>query len=168
MITRSAHITEYSQFGPRLGARDRFHVQVGGEFLWTGSLQTALQMVWEGWQAPATKVLDTTCTGVLFTARNGATLQDAIHSVAYPVSIVMPCGETFTLATANDVPDHDLPCPCGNPRHWLVRLVEDVTPPDSARRLLDAMSGGTETMAQAARRDPPHSNGPDPMETHLL
>ena len=32
-----------------------------------------------------------------------------------------PCGGHATYMTWADIPDHDVPCPCGNPTHWLIR-----------------------------------------------
>lgn len=37
--------------------------------------------------------------------------------------IEMPCGETKIYRTLEDVPTKNKKCPCGNPRHWLVRYV---------------------------------------------
>lgn len=39
-----------------------------------------------------------------------------------PRIIVMPCGEMIEYTSWADVPRHDVPCPCGNPRHWLVKV----------------------------------------------
>ena len=43
----------------------------------------------------------------------------------YPFTINMPCGQTITFARREDVPLVDLPCPCGNPNHWLVKWSEE-------------------------------------------
>jgi len=39
------------------------------------------------------------------------------------VGVVMPCGEVINYKTFEDIPLHDVPCPCGNPNHWLVKWV---------------------------------------------
>ncbi len=37
------------------------------------------------------------------------------------VIIVMGgCGTTFSYRV-NEIPMHDVPCPCGDPKHWLVK-----------------------------------------------
>lgn len=38
-----------------------------------------------------------------------------------PLKAKMPCGETITYETPDDVSLVDVPCPCGDPNHWLVR-----------------------------------------------
>jgi len=35
--------------------------------------------------------------------------------------IDLVCGSHATYMTWADIPDHDVPCPCGNPKHWLIR-----------------------------------------------
>ncbi len=37
-------------------------------------------------------------------------------------TIVMPCGESFSLTRVPELSGQDLPCPCGDPSHWLVRF----------------------------------------------
>lgn len=41
-----------------------------------------------------------------------------------PFTIKLPCGESITCETLEDVPLEDTPCPCGDPNHWLVRWSE--------------------------------------------
>ena len=31
------------------------------------------------------------------------------------------CGGSVDYATEADVPYHSVPCPCGNPKHWLIK-----------------------------------------------
>jgi len=38
-----------------------------------------------------------------------------------PLIAEMPCGETVVYETPDDVPLIDVPCPCGDPDHWLVK-----------------------------------------------
>jgi len=35
--------------------------------------------------------------------------------------VVMPCGSKVKYNTIFDIPNEDIPCPCGNPNHWLVK-----------------------------------------------
>lgn len=37
---------------------------------------------------------------------------------------LMPCGYLYVLASMEDIPLVDTPCPCGNPEHWLVKWDE--------------------------------------------
>jgi len=44
----------------------------------------------------------------------------------FPTQFDLPCGSQFRLEDANDVltlPIKDIPCPCNNPGHWLIRFV---------------------------------------------
>ena len=36
----------------------------------------------------------------------------------------MPCGNVSRYGNPDDFPLEDVPCPCGDPKHWLVRWVE--------------------------------------------
>ncbi len=38
-----------------------------------------------------------------------------------PPITIMPCGYQVEYKTIEDIPDHDVPCPCGSPNHWLVK-----------------------------------------------
>lgn len=42
-----------------------------------------------------------------------------------PFSYRMPCGETYALEAIEDLPEEDLPCPCGDKSHWFVKYVEE-------------------------------------------
>lgn len=37
-----------------------------------------------------------------------------------PVKVNMPCGELWELSS-DDLPIDDVPCRCGNPKHWFFR-----------------------------------------------
>ncbi len=37
------------------------------------------------------------------------------------VTIKMPCGSTIVYPDIDDVPMENIPCPCGDTTHWLVR-----------------------------------------------
>lgn len=32
-----------------------------------------------------------------------------------------PCGSKVSYKTFDDIPEQDVPCPCGNPDHWMIR-----------------------------------------------
>jgi len=38
-----------------------------------------------------------------------------------PIDITMPCGEVIIYYRHCDVPVKDVPCPCGDPNHWLIK-----------------------------------------------
>lgn len=38
----------------------------------------------------------------------------------------LPCGNRNNFASINDIPLYDVPCPCGNPNHWLVKCITTV------------------------------------------
>ena len=31
------------------------------------------------------------------------------------------CGSKVNYKTFDDIPEQDVPCPCGNPKHWIIR-----------------------------------------------
>lgn len=35
-----------------------------------------------------------------------------------------PCGGSATYRTIDDIPLVDVPCPCGDPNHWLIKYTE--------------------------------------------
>jgi hypothetical protein len=35
------------------------------------------------------------------------------------------CGGVLDCKTIDDVPYHSVPCPCGNPKHWLIKYEEE-------------------------------------------
>ena len=39
--------------------------------------------------------------------------------------ICMPCGVTVRFPDAECVPTHSVPCPCGDPNHWLIQVKSD-------------------------------------------
>lgn len=49
-----------------------------------------------------------------------AALDEEKNSTLLVVSLE-PCGGQATYRTADDVPLVDVPCPCGDPNHWLIR-----------------------------------------------
>jgi hypothetical protein len=36
--------------------------------------------------------------------------------------IIMPCGNKWELALGEKIPKESIPCPCGNPDHWLYEV----------------------------------------------
>ncbi len=40
------------------------------------------------------------------------------------VDIEMPCGQRLIYWKLEEIPFFDTPCPCGDPRHWLVKYEE--------------------------------------------
>ena len=76
-------------------------------------------------------LIDTFC-GLLITPEEGETAREVLErSVTfaepdqYPVinlEIIAPCGNTVTYKTLDDIPDHDVPCLCGNPDHWFIKI----------------------------------------------
>ena len=37
------------------------------------------------------------------------------------IKLTMPCGKSLSYQNFEDIPQVDTPCPCGNPKHWLVK-----------------------------------------------
>ena len=44
---------------------------------------------------------------------------------------IEPCGSEVSYRTFDDIPDHDVPCPCGDPKHWIIRYQNDLPTKDS-------------------------------------
>jgi len=40
------------------------------------------------------------------------------------VLTTLPCGARVELWPGQPLPDKDVPCPCGNPKHWLWRFTD--------------------------------------------
>jgi len=40
------------------------------------------------------------------------------------IRIRLPCGNMLDIKQRRDIPLQDMPCPCGNPEHWLVKWPE--------------------------------------------
>lgn len=56
-------------------------------------------------------------------ARNAAAREgrDMDRDNLFLIGIVMPCGARFLFRRAEDIPREDVPCPCGDPLHTIVR-----------------------------------------------
>lgn len=39
----------------------------------------------------------------------------------FPLTIIMPCGSTVIYNHFKEVSQEDVPCPCGDPKHWLIQ-----------------------------------------------
>ena len=50
-------------------------------------------------------------------------LQRKRGSIGY-FEITMPCGYSRVFREPDDIPHEDLPCPCGDSKHWLIRYTE--------------------------------------------
>lgn len=37
------------------------------------------------------------------------------------LTIEAPCGNVCIFVTLDDIPDESVPCPCGNPKHWMIK-----------------------------------------------
>ncbi len=38
-----------------------------------------------------------------------------------PFTYEMPCGNVFTVESILDIPEHEVPCLCGDPGHWFIK-----------------------------------------------
>jgi len=45
------------------------------------------------------------------------------HASDYFLKIETPCGHIKVYPTLDDVPLVDTPCPCGNPNHYLIKIL---------------------------------------------
>ncbi len=46
------------------------------------------------------------------------------------LDITMPCGNKLTGASILEAPLVSVPCPCGDPTHWLVKWADEREEPD--------------------------------------
>ena len=51
------------------------------------------------------------------------TVTGILFQFTLPLTIEMPCGKSFTADSLDDL-KQDVPCPCGNLDHWIVRWDE--------------------------------------------
>ena len=42
------------------------------------------------------------------------------------LAIPMPCGEKVFYPTLDAIPETDVPCTCGNPNHWFIKIERNV------------------------------------------
>jgi len=82
------------------------------------------------------------CVGILFQKSKDITWEQVMEEVkaetirqwkeqvrqdipdAPAIEITMPCSNRATYKTFEDIPLQDVPCPCGDPTHWLVQYQE--------------------------------------------
>ncbi len=53
--------------------------------------------------------------------------REAVKNIkGFPVTITMPCGKSATFSRDNilNLPEVDIPCPCGDLTHWMVKFEE--------------------------------------------
>jgi hypothetical protein len=56
------------------------------------------------------------------------TAKEKIREAAIPtelgpaLEITMPCGESINYQTLDDFPGESVPCSCGNPVHWFIKM----------------------------------------------
>jgi hypothetical protein len=79
-------------------------------------------------EVPVKIAAGTHVVGVYLGAPTWLQLIEAARALTYPVRLVMPCGAELNYDSAADVPLVDMPCPCGDASHWLikVKVVEEV------------------------------------------
>ena len=65
------------------------------------------------------------------------TKESALEKMTFPFAVNMPCGESKVFENAetiSNLPIEDIPCPCGNPNHFIVRFVDLREEDDSINR----------------------------------
>jgi hypothetical protein len=70
--------------------------------------------------------------GVCITPQNGETVRQILErcftfvppavSLVIDLVIQMPCGASVTYKTLDEIPVEDVPCTCGNPHHFFVKI----------------------------------------------
>lgn len=53
---------------------------------------------------------------------NNTTFNPSAENPVIDLVISMPCEESVTYKTLDDIPEVDTPCPCGNPNHWFIKV----------------------------------------------
>jgi len=55
----------------------------------------------------------------------GKTIDEAKENVVkcygFPQTLYMSCGYRMTFHSEEKLPNQNIPCPCGNPNHWIVK-----------------------------------------------
>jgi hypothetical protein len=46
----------------------------------------------------------------------------ADHAERFFCNVELPCGNRYVLKLGDRLPTEDIPCPCGNPLHWFVKI----------------------------------------------
>ena len=55
------------------------------------------------------------CIGILFSG-------EGAREQFMAVKIELPCGYKVVYKNAGEIPTVDTPCPCGDPKHWIVKF----------------------------------------------
>ena len=45
--------------------------------------------------------------------------------LSFPMFSIMPCGNRFQINSPSEIPDKNIMCPCGDPKHILVMITSD-------------------------------------------
>jgi hypothetical protein len=48
--------------------------------------------------------------------------REAVTVFTFLALYITLCGSKVEYHTVDDVPRHSVPCPCGNPRHWFIKI----------------------------------------------
>jgi len=48
----------------------------------------------------------------------------------FPITVNMGCGTQHVFRNFDDIPEDSMPCPCGDPGHWLFRFTVSGMPED--------------------------------------
>jgi hypothetical protein len=63
--------------------------------------------------------------------------KDIERGYGFPQILYMSCGHKMKFISAEKLPNQNIPCPCGNPSHWIVKYDLPLQPPSRRRRLLN-------------------------------
>jgi hypothetical protein len=65
-----------------------------------------------------------TISAIYISAPTISALNDARKAIEkyLPATYELPCGEKVTFESSVGVPLYDVPCSCGNPSHWFVKV----------------------------------------------
>jgi hypothetical protein len=47
--------------------------------------------------------------------------EDIERGYQFPQILYMSCGQRMLFVSAEKLPNQNIPCPCGNPNHWIVK-----------------------------------------------
>ncbi|MCK5019555.1 MAG: hypothetical protein KAS32_21020 [Candidatus Peribacteraceae bacterium] len=101
-----------------------------------------------------TEAIEATYTGLLFQLAGkrtneftidelwGKAKEAGLEKMEFPYIIEMPCGEAGRINTPYSILNlevKDIPCPCGNPNHYIVRFSDDR---EASKELMEALKNG--------------------------
>jgi len=58
--------------------------------------------------------------------------QDIARGYGFPQILYMSCGHKMNFPSVDKLPCQSIPCPCGNPSHWIVKY--DILPQPFSRK----------------------------------